>query len=71
MDQADEGDAAVKTYLCVVDLMPSGSIAAIEIRAVDAIAAERAAQREAQARYGGTVQVLEVLRTDVPAPTAA
>ncbi len=61
----------MKTYLCVVDLLPSGRIAAMEIRAHDAIAAERTAQRDGRARFGGTVEVLEVVRTDAPAPSAA
>jgi hypothetical protein len=54
----------VKTYLCVVDLLPSGKIAAIEVRADDAIAAERTAQQAGRDRFGGQVEVLEVVRTD-------
>jgi hypothetical protein len=59
----------MKTYLCVVDVPPSGRIAAIEIRAEDALAAERSALRTGRERYGN-VEVLEVVRTDVPVPAA-
>jgi hypothetical protein len=59
----------MKTYLCVVDVLPSGRIAAIEVKAEDAIAAERAALRTGNQRYG-SVEVLEVVRTDVAAPAA-
>jgi hypothetical protein len=54
----------VKTYLCVVDLLPSGRIAALEVEAGDAITAEHDAQRAGRERFGGQVEVLEVLRTD-------
>jgi len=58
----------VKTYLCVVDLLPSGRIAAMEVTAHDAIAAEHSAQVTGLERFGGQVEVIEVLRTDhVPA----
>lgn len=60
----------MKTYLCVVDLLPSGRIAAIEVRAVDAIAAERAAQHAGLERFGGHIEVLEVVRTDRSMPAA-
>lgn len=53
----------MKTYLCVVDVLPMGQIAAIEVEAEDAIAAEASAQRTGSARYGA-VAVLEVVRTD-------
>ena len=53
----------MKTYLCVVDVLPSGRIAAIEVEADDAIEAERAALQTGNQRYG-SVEVLEVLRTD-------
>jgi hypothetical protein len=59
----------MKTYLCVVDVPPSGRIAAIEVRAEDAIAAERSAAQTGRQRYGN-VEVLEVLRTDVTVPAA-
>jgi hypothetical protein len=54
----------VKTYLCVVDLLPSGRIAAIEVTAHDAIAAEHSAQQAGLERFGGQVEVIEVVRTD-------
>jgi hypothetical protein len=60
----------MKTYLCVVDVMPSGQIAAIEVRAMDALAAERSALRTSCERFGGNVEVLEVVRTDVAVPVA-
>ncbi len=60
----------MKTYLCVVDLLPSGRIAAIEVRAEDAIAAERVAQHKGHERFGSHVEVLEVLRTDRAVPAA-
>jgi len=59
----------MKTYLCVVDVLPSGRIAAIEVKAEDAIAAESAALLTGNQRYG-SVEVLEVVRTDVTAPAA-
>jgi hypothetical protein len=59
----------MKTYLCVVDVLPSGRIAAIEVKAEDAIEAERAALRTGNQRYG-SVEVLEVVRTDVAVPAA-
>jgi len=59
----------MKTYLCVVDVLPSGRIAAIEVTAVDALAAETSAQRTGRERFGGHVEVLEVIRTDVAAAT--
>jgi len=55
----------VKTYLCVVDLLPSGRIAALEVEAGDAITAEHDAQLTGRERFGGQVEVLEVLRTDL------
>jgi hypothetical protein len=54
----------MKKYLCVVDVMPSGQIAAIEVEATDALMAERTARRTGRERFGA-VEVLEVLRTDV------
>ena len=54
---------AMKKFLCVVDVMPSGQITGIEVEAADAISAERLAGRIGCARYGN-VEVLEVLRTD-------
>jgi len=62
----DKGDRAMKHYLCVVDVMPSGQIAAIEVEATDALMAERTALSTGRARYG-SVDVLEVVRTDVTA----
>ena len=59
----------MKTYLCVVDVLPSGRIAAIEVEAVDALAAERSAARTSRQRYGNC-EVLEVVRTDVALPAA-
>jgi hypothetical protein len=59
----------MKTYLCVVDVLPSGRIAALEVSAEDAISAERAALRTGNKRYG-SVEVLEVLRTDLEADFA-
>jgi hypothetical protein len=63
------GKRAMKTYLCVVDVLPSGRIAAIEVKAMDALAAERSALRTSRERFG-QVEVLEVVRTDVPVPAA-
>jgi hypothetical protein len=60
----------MKTYLCVVDVLPSGRIAAIEVRAMDALSAERSALRTSRERFGSHVEVLEVLRTDVAVPAA-
>jgi hypothetical protein len=60
----------MKTYLCVVDLLPSGRIAAIEVTAVDALSAERSAQKTGRERFGGQVEVLEVVRTDGAVPAA-
>lgn len=60
----------MKTYLCVVDLLPSGRIAAIEVHAADAILAERAAQHAGLERFGGQVEVIEVVRTDHAMPAA-
>ena len=59
----------MKTFLCVVDVLPSGQIAAFEVTATDALAAERSAQRTAHDRYG-MVEVLEVLRTDAAVSAA-
>jgi hypothetical protein len=59
----------MKTYLCVVDVLPSGRIAALEVTAMDAISAERTALQTGNKRYG-SVEVLEVLRTDVEVPAA-
>lgn len=64
------GIGAMKTYLCVVDVLPSGRIAAIEVEAMDALAAERSAMRTSRERYGIHVEVLEVLRTDIAVPAA-
>ena len=58
----------MKTYLCVVDLLPSGRIAAIEVQADDALAAERAAAISGLERFGGQVEVIEVVRTDEVVP---
>lgn len=55
----------MKTYLCVMDVLPSGHIAAMEIHAEDAITAERDASARGRARFGGPVEILEVVRTDV------
>lgn len=60
----------MKTYLCVVDLLPSGRIAAIEVKANDALTAERTAQTTSRERFGGLVEVLEVVRTDSAVPAA-
>ena len=59
----------MRTYLCVMDVLPSGHIAAMEIDATDAIAAEATASKAGRQRFGGPVEILEVLRTDV-APAA-
>jgi hypothetical protein len=59
----------MKTYLCVVDVLPSGRIAAIEVEAADALAAERSAMRMSRERYGPS-EVIEVVRTDLPLPAA-
>jgi hypothetical protein len=56
----------MKSYLCVVDLLPSGKIAAIEVKAEDAITAERVAGATGRERFGGHVEVLEVLRSEQP-----
>jgi hypothetical protein len=64
------GNGAMKTYLCVVDVLPSGQIAAIEVTATDALTAERSALRTSRERFGGQVEVLEVLRTDMGVPAA-
>ena len=63
------GIRAMKTYLCVVDVLPSGRIAAIEVTAADALAAETSAQRTGRERFGH-VEVLEVVRTDATVPAA-
>jgi hypothetical protein len=47
-----------------VDLLPSGRIAAIEVTADDAIAAESSAQQAGLERFGGHIEVIEVVRTD-------
>jgi len=60
----------MKTYLCVVDVLPSGRIAAIEVSAADALTAERSAQRTGRERFGCQVEVLEVVRTDIAVPAA-
>jgi hypothetical protein len=60
----------MKTYLCVVDVLPSGRIAALEVKANDALTAERTAGRRGRERFGGQVEVLEVIRTDVAVPAA-
>ena len=60
----------MKTYLCVVDVLPSGRIAAIEVKAMDALSAELSALRTSRERFGNHVEVLEVLRTDVAVPAA-
>jgi hypothetical protein len=60
----------MKTYLCVVDVLPSGRIAALEVSATDALTAERSAQRTGRERFGGPVEVLEVVRTDIAVPAA-
>jgi hypothetical protein len=60
----------MKTYLCVVDVLPSGRIAAIEVKAPDALVAERSALRLSIERFGRHCEVLEVLRTDVAVPAA-
>ena len=60
----------MKTYLCVVDLLPWGRIAAIEVTAVDALSAERTAQKRGRLRFGGQVEVIEVVRTDIAVPAA-
>ena len=52
----------MKTYLCVVDVLPSGKIAAIEVQAEDAITAERVAGDTGRERFGSQVEVLEVIR---------
>jgi hypothetical protein len=61
----------MKTYLCVVDVLPSGRIAALEIEADDALAAERQAGCAGRERFGGPVEVIEVVRTDTTITTAA
>ncbi|HEV3226602.1 MAG TPA: hypothetical protein VGZ52_07200 [Acidimicrobiales bacterium] len=60
----------MKTYLCVVDVLPSGRIAAIEVTATDALSAERSAGCTGRERFGGPVEVLEVIRTDIAVPAA-
>jgi hypothetical protein len=60
----------MKTYLCVVDVLPSGRIAAIEVRADDALIAERTALRTGRERFGSHVEVIEVVRTDIAVPAA-
>jgi hypothetical protein len=61
---SEKGYEGVKTYLCVVDLLPSGRIAALEVEATDAITAERDAQEAGRERFGGQIEVIEVIRTD-------
>lgn len=56
-----------KTYLCIMDILPSGRIAALEIEAGDALEAERAASVAGSERFGGPVEVLEVVRFDLAA----
>jgi hypothetical protein len=60
----------MKTYLCVVDVLPSGRIAALEVEADDALTAERTALHLSRERFGSHVEVLEVLRTDIAVPAA-
>ena len=60
----------MKTYLCVVDVLPSGRIAAIEVSADDALIAESTALRTSRERFGSHVEVLEVIRTDTTVPAA-
>ena len=54
----------MKKYLCIVDALPSGRIAAIEVEAADTLSAERSARRTGGDRFG-SVEVLEVVRTDI------
>jgi hypothetical protein len=54
----------MKTYLCVMDVLPSGHYAAMEIQAEDAITAEREASDAGRAKFGSPVEILEVVRTD-------
>lgn len=63
------GDAhRPRTYLCVVDVLPIGQFAALEVEAPNALAAERTALRTLGDRYG-SIEVLDIVRTDdfVPA----
>jgi hypothetical protein len=57
-----------RTYLCVVDVLPVGQYAALEVEAPDALAAERMAVRTLGDRYE-TIEVIDIVRTDdfVPA----
>jgi hypothetical protein len=55
----------MKTYLCIMDVLPSGRIAAIELEATDALVAEHDAGLAGRERFGVPVEILEVLRTDV------
>ena len=61
----------MKTFLCVIDLLPSGKIAAIEVKADDAITAERVASDTGRERFGSQVEVLEVLPTEQSPATPA
>jgi hypothetical protein len=57
-----------RTYLCVVDVLPIGQFAAIEVEAPGVLAAERTALRTLGDRYE-CIEVVETMRTDdfVPA----
>ncbi len=57
----------MRKYLCIVDVLPSGRIAALQVDAVDAIEAEREAGRYGREHFGGPVEVIEVLPNDAPA----
>lgn len=65
-----DGERATKRFLCVVDVLPWGRIAALEIWAEDAIAAERRAHAAGRERYGAVVEVLEVLPAELATSAA-
>jgi hypothetical protein len=51
----------MQRYLCVIDVLSSGHLAALEITADDALAAERIALRTGAERFGD-VEILDIVR---------
>ncbi|MEY2453697.1 MAG: hypothetical protein QOD92_3271 [Acidimicrobiaceae bacterium] len=50
-----------RRFLCVIEVLPTGCIAALSVEAADALEAERSAGCYAVGRFGVGAQVLEVL----------
>jgi hypothetical protein len=57
-----------RTYLCVVDVLSFGQVAALEVEAPDVLAAERTALRALGDRYE-CLEVIDIVRTDDFVPT--